>query len=97
MGFDRGYGYGYNMMNGGGFGGWVLLFFGVLVVAGIVLLVVWAVRSASGHTSGHHMASGPTLPPSAVGHDEAIAIAKRRFASGEITKEQYDEMMRTLG
>ncbi len=97
MGFDRGYGYGYDMMGGGWLGGLVMLFFGGLVVAGIVLLVIWAVRSASGHPSGHHTAGGSTRPPSAIGHDEAVSIAKRRYATGEITKEQYDEMMRTLG
>lgn len=30
------------------------------------------------------------------GHDEAVAIAKRRLASGEITKDQFDEIMRAL-
>jgi uncharacterized membrane protein len=35
-------------------------------------------------------------PPSTAAHDEAVAIAKRRYASGEITKDQYDEMMRSL-
>jgi uncharacterized membrane protein len=31
------------------------------------------------------------------GHEEAIAIAKRRFANGEITKDQYEEIVQTLG
>jgi len=83
----RGFGYGYG---GGGLG---MLLFGVLVFIAVVLLVVWAVRMAS----GHHIAGG-TVPPSQVtGHDEAVAIAKRRLASGEITAEQYGEIIRTLG
>jgi putative membrane protein len=88
-----GFGYGYNNMMGGGWLGWLMmLLFGALVVAGIVVLIVWAVRQSSGHT-----AAGGAQPPKAVGHDEAVAIAKKRLASGEITKEQYQELMRVLG
>ncbi|MBE0417124.1 MAG: hypothetical protein IBX63_05120 [Coriobacteriia bacterium] len=90
----RGYDYGYDMMGGyGWFGGLLVLLFGALVIAGIVLIVIWAVRASSGHGTTH----GSAPPPGAVGHDEAVAIAKRRLASGEITKEQYDELMRALG
>jgi len=90
----RGYGYGYDMMGGYGWFGALLLFlFGVLVVAGIVLLIIWAVRASAHHPS----AGGGTPPPDSVGHDEAVAIARRRLASGEITKDQYDEIMRVLG
>jgi len=68
------------------------LLFGALIIAGVVLLVLWAVRSSSGHSAG----SGPT-PPQASGHDEAVAVARRRLASGEITKEEYDQIMGALG
>jgi putative membrane protein len=88
MMYGQGYGYGGygNMM--GGFGGWLFLLFGLLILAGIVLLVVWAVRSMSG--SAQH----PQPPRST---DDACAIAKTRYAKGEITKEQYEEMCKTLG
>ena len=94
MGGYGNYGYGGNsLMGGGGFGFLLMLLFGALVIAGIVMLVMWAVRSASGH--GHVV--GGTMPPtSAAGHDEAIAIAKRRLASGEIDKDKYDEIRRAL-
>ena len=94
-GFGRGYGGGYNSAGGGSwFGGGMMLLFGALILVGIVLLVIWAVR-ASG---GRHTAARGVVPSSgAAGHDEAVAIAKRRLASGEITKEQYDEIMRSLG
>jgi putative membrane protein len=85
------YGYG-NTVGGGGFGMLLMLVFGALLIAGIVLVVVWLVRGPSG--TGHPAGTMP--PPSAPGHDEAVAIARRRFASGEITKEQYDELMRCL-
>ena len=101
MGYGR-FGYGLGHTAGGGwFGGLFMLFFGALVLVGIVLLVIWAVRAAGGHGPGHAQGQGQagmTAPPSgAAGHDEAVAIAKRRLASGEITKEQYDEIMGALG
>jgi len=90
-----GYGNGYNgVMGGGWFGGGMMLLFGALILVGIVLLVIWAVRASGG---GHRAAGGASPPPGVAGHDAAIAIAKRRLASGEITKEQYDEIMRSLG
>lgn len=94
MMYGRGYGNGFNgMMGGAGFGGLLTLLFGLLVIAGIVLLVIWAVRASA----GHHGQPGPTPPSANVGHDEAVAVAKRRLASGEITSEQYEEIMRALG
>jgi len=76
--------------------------FGLALIAGVVWFVIWAVRQSGG---GHHHAAGPQQPgampqqPVAPndGHQEAVAIAKRRLASGEISKEQYEEIMRTLG
>lgn len=88
-----GWGFGFDMMGGGWLFGLVMLFFGLLVLAGLVLLVVWAIRSTSGHQAPP--ATG-RAPARAAGHDEAIAIVKRRYAAGEITKEQYDEITRTL-
>jgi len=55
--------------------------------------VIWAVRALSGHEKPGMGA--PPAPP-AGSHDEAIAIAKRRLANGEITPEQYQEIMKTL-
>ena len=93
MGYGRGYGYGYgNMMGGGWFVGLMMLLFGALVIALIVLLIMWAVRASTGHSSHPGM-----MPPAGgAGHHEAVAIAKKRLANGEITKEQYDEIKNTL-
>lgn len=89
----RGWDFGYdNMMNGGWLGDLLLLLFGALVVAGIVVLIVWAVRQSSGHNAS----SGTTPPTSAAAGDEAVSIAKRRLASGEITRDQYDEIIKAL-
>jgi uncharacterized membrane protein len=92
MGGYRGLDYGYGMM-GGAWGGLLMLFFSVLVIAGITLLVIWAVRAASGHGGG----GAGSMPPPSAGHDEAVAIARKRLASGEITREQYDEIVAARG
>lgn len=83
---------GYGMMGGFGAQGfgfsplWAILslVFWALVIAGIVILVVWLVRN-SGRT-------GLSAPSS----DPALEILKSRYAKGEITKEQFEEMRRTL-
>jgi putative membrane protein len=90
----QGFGNGFNMMGGyGWFGVLLTLLFGALIIAGIVLLVFWVVRASGSHGTG----GGASQPPGGTGHDEAVAVAKRRFASGEITKEQYEEIISTLG
>ena len=93
-GFDNGYGYWCDMMGGHGlFFGVLALLFGALVIGGAVLLVVWAVRTSSRPGAQ----SAPAPPVDAPGaQDEALAIARRRLANGEITPEQYEEIVRVL-
>jgi uncharacterized membrane protein len=87
-----GFGYGYDgMMGGGWLGGLLVVLFGALIVAGIAVLIVWAVRQSSGPST-----NGGIQPPTAPSHDEAVAIARKRLASGEITKEQYADLMEVL-
>ncbi|MDZ4166498.1 MAG: SHOCT domain-containing protein [Coriobacteriia bacterium] len=93
MGGYRGLDWGYGMMGGGAWSGLLMLLFGALVIAGIVLLVIWAVRAGAKHGG---TGTGSPPPPSA-GHDDAIAIARRRLAGGEITPEQYEEIVTALG
>ena len=102
MGYGQGYGsggYG-GMMSGGGWLIGLMMLFGTLVIVGVVLLIIWAVRASGGHGMSHQ-ASMPPLSlgstSAAAAHDEAVAIAKRRMASGEITTEQYAEILRHLG
>ena len=96
MGYGN-YGYGGNSFMGGGWiAGLMMLLFGALVVAGVVVLIVWLARSSSGHG---HLAASAVLPVGSAapaGHHEAVAIAKRRLASGEIDKDQYDAIMKAL-
>lgn len=76
---------------GSGAGAWMgiglMMFFGLIVLVGIVLLVVWIVRSGS---------HGPMMMHQS-GTSAACDVAKQRYARGEITKEQFDEICRTVG
>lgn len=73
-----------------GVGGWdlamalgglaMLAFWGVAILGSILLL-----RALTG------AGRSPTLP-----QDLALDILKRRYAAGELTREQYDEMRRVL-
>lgn len=75
----------------GGFGGPLMLLFGALILLGIVLLVVWAVR-ASRHGGAHpYVPAAPAARP-----DEASEILRRRLANGEITPEEYDKILPLL-
>lgn len=120
------WGYGTGMGGGGWLGLLLTAFFGALILAGLVVLVIWAVRAAGGgshhryamhggyaghgpvgtaggqDTARHQAAPGPDFvgPGPAGGGaartDDALEIARRRFAAGEITKEQYDELVNAL-
>ncbi len=71
---------------GYGLGGSILsLLFWVLILGGGALLVVWFGRQSSPSSS------------SRTGSEEtALEILKRRFALGEITREQFEQMRRDL-
>ena len=63
----------------------LILIFGLLFLAGVVLLIVWAARHSSGPSAGQVQEA-----------DAALETARRRLASGEISKEQYEEILQTL-
>lgn len=99
----RGFGLynGYGMM-GGGLGAWIVGILWLIAIVAIVVLVVWIARRSTGHDHMQHTQAPGTPPaafnaPPSASHDEAVAIARKRFASGEISKEQFDEMMKSLG
>ena len=85
----QGYGYGYGMMGPGmmgGFGGFwfmpiIMIVFWGLVIWGIVALV-------RGVSAGSRGSSNQA--------DSALEILKRRYARGEITKQEYEERKKDL-
>ncbi len=70
-------------------GGWMVLAV-VLMIAfwgGIIALIVWAVtRFTRRESTGNQ----------GIGGRNALDIAKERYARGEITKEQFDQIKRDL-
>lgn len=82
--------YGGHMWGDGMPGGWIfgplmMIFFIVLLVGVIVILVRWI--------SGSSL--GGNLPASQAGGD-ALEILKKRFARGEIDKEEFDARRQAL-
>ncbi len=72
---------------GGGmlFGGILMLAFWVLIIGGAVWLVVTLARGGQ---------SALTTPNTG---QTSLAILQARYAKGEITKEQFDQMKRDIG
>ena len=62
--------------------GWVIgLVMTLLFWGGLIVLVIWAVRSFSGRARSA---------------DSAMDILRRRLAAGEITQDQYEKTRRVL-
>lgn len=72
---------GFGMM--GVFGGLIGLLFTLAILIGIVVLIVWAVKRFTGNT----------LTSSAQSPRE---LAQARYARGEITGEQYQQILQDL-
>lgn len=62
----------------------ILLFF-LLILAGVGLLVVWLVRQTGARQAGP-----------ATGGEQALRILQERYARGEITHDEYEQMRRTI-
>ncbi|MCL5959189.1 MAG: SHOCT domain-containing protein [Chloroflexi bacterium] len=82
------------MMGWEGWGAWggfspfwgiVMLLFWVLVIAGVVSLVVWLFQQ------GRPSEVGPTTP-----RTRALDILRERYARGEITRDEFEQMRRDL-
>jgi putative membrane protein len=90
-GGGRGFGWGTmgpGMMGGFGFpffGGIMMILFWVLIIGGGIWLFQSLARGGGQSTWG-----APT-------RDAPFDVLKLRYAKGEITKEQFEEMKRTLG
>ncbi|MGE5222145.1 MAG: SHOCT domain-containing protein [Omnitrophica WOR_2 bacterium] len=78
------YGYGCNWLGSFGPAGMIIsLVFGLLLIVGLALLAIWAIRRFT------------TASPQAVtpGGQPVRDILQARYARGEITREQYQQML----
>jgi uncharacterized membrane protein len=88
------------MFHGPGFIGfhflWVLPMF-LLLVAGVTVLAIWAIRESA----RPHPVGPPRMPmdqmPTQPGRETPLDILARRFASGEIKAEEYERARDLLG
>jgi len=76
------------MMSGFGFGGLIGLIFNLVIIIGIVILVVWAVKRFTGSSVSGNQTSGSQSPRE---------ILQARYARGEINRDQYQQMLQDLG
>jgi len=67
--------------------GLIGLLFNLVIIIGIVVLVVWAVKRFTNGTSNGNQHPGSQSP---------AEILKLRYARGEITREQYQQMLKDL-
>lgn len=80
-----------NMM-GGLFGGlgviWMILvfLFVIAIIAGIIILIIWTVKR-----------SGATHEPYQKSESIALEKLKERYAKGELTKEEYENIKKDIG
>lgn len=83
------WGNGYNM----GWGwGWPV---GLLLLIGIVLLVIWAVRAGAANRDGRRDDSmADSRPP---GPSAARQVLDERFAKGELDADEYRQRLTVLG
>jgi len=67
-------------MNGFGGGGIGMVLFWILIVVGIVVVIKWTAGRRTPHTET----------------DSAVEILKKRYARGEISKEEFERMKRDV-
>jgi len=75
--------WGWPMMGFGGFGMIFGFIFFVAIVIGVILLIVWLVRR-----TGYSITDKTNT--------KSLEILKERYAKGELTKEQYENMKKEL-
>jgi putative membrane protein len=80
---------------GWSFGPWFIFPIIGLVLMVVVLFLVFGPRGPFARFSGRSGWAGPS-DRSASGSESALDILKRRYANGEITREQFEQMRRDV-
>lgn len=92
-GFGWGDCYGFGSFGESGWIGWIVnivLTVGILI--GVIWLVVWAVRRLTSSQSGSYFSSGRADS----GMNTARDILQTRYARGEITRQEFQQMLEDI-
>ncbi len=74
----------YDMMDSGSWNwGWVMMLFWLAVIVIVAVLIARSVGGGSSNSGGHNT-------------DDALEIAKKRLARGEINKKEFDEIRKAI-
>ena len=76
---------GFGMM--GAFG-LISLIFGIAIIAGFVVVIIWAVK---------HLTDGSANLNQPLSLQSPREILQSRYARGELTRDQYQQMLQDLG
>lgn len=77
------------------FGGFFALFFILIVVFFVVRVAFWSARA--GRYGRRYNDPHNRGPPPGYGPNRPEMVARMRYARGEITREQYEQIMKDLG
>ena len=77
-----------------GFGGIFIAFFTLLVIFFVVRVAFWSTRTSRYNRRYGGNGGGPG---GNYGANRPAMVARMRYARGEITREQYDQIMKDLG
>jgi putative membrane protein len=80
-----------------GYGGWNLLFMAVLWI-GVIALGIWLLARLfpTGRNGARRTPTRGSSMHAGSGTDTALQILQRRYARGELTKEEYETMRHDL-
>ena len=73
------------------------MWFGWIFWVGIIALVIWLLVNQSNRNRDYYQHQNQFPPSSPPQQESPLDIIKMRYAKGEITKEQFEQMKKDLG
>ena len=67
----------------------IMMLFPIAIIIIAVYFIIWALKTQQGKDGYYHTDNGAK-------ENDHMSILKKRYAKGEITKDQFEEMKKTL-